>query len=117
MRKNKSVNDTVRLSHLESYMSSSLGSWAYERENGLSHGSISRWLSNFGVEDKENINDMPKREDKSSAESEVLRLRGELRAARLENSRLRMERDVANAIIDMAEERYSMPLRKNSDAK
>ena len=47
MRKNKGIDDSKRLSFLHEYLKSDRTSYMFEKENGLSSGSISRWLCIF----------------------------------------------------------------------
>lgn len=130
MRKNKDMNDARRLSLLEEYMSSSLSKRKFETEKGLRHGSVSNWIRNFGLEDKpkERKSTMNKTElssEKSNEEElvttnpqdEIKRLRDQLRAKELELKKSNILRDAYSKMIELAEEKYSIPIRKNSGAK
>ena len=52
MRKNRKFTDEIRLKYLEEYLNSSFNRNQFEREKGLKHSTIYRWLRTFEVEDK-----------------------------------------------------------------
>lgn len=120
MRKNKGIDDSKRLSLLHEYLKSNQTSYMFEKENGLSSGSISRWLCIFGIEDKPmpslcNMNDTTR--PSQSLEEEIAALRHELRLKEAELKQTQMARDAYEIMIEIAEEKYAIPIRKNSDAK
>ena len=124
MRQNKRRDDSKRLSLLEEYLSSTLLKTTFEKEKGLAKGSISRWLTSFAIEDKPTIVKvalpMSKENDKTellNPEDEIVRQRQELKAKELELKRATMARDAYERMIVIAEEKYAIPIRKNSDAK
>lgn len=124
MRQNKRRDDSKRLSLLEEYLSSTLLKTTFEKEKGLAKGSISRWLTSFAIEDKPTIVKvslpMSKENDKTellNPDDEIVRLRQELKAKELELKRATMARDAYERMIVIAEEKYAIPIRKNSDAK
>lgn len=124
MRQNKKMDDSKRLSLLEEYLSSTLLKTTFEKEKGLTKGSISRWLTSFAIEDKPTIVKvalpMSKENDKTellNPDDEIVRLRQELKAKELELKRATMARDAYERMIVIAEEKYAIPIRKNSDAK
>ena len=118
------MDDSKRLSLLEEYLSSTLLKTTFEKEKGLAKGSISRWLISFAIEDKPTIVNvalpMSKENDKTellNPDDEIVRLRQELKAKELELKRATMARDAYERMIVIAEEKYAIPIRKNSDAK
>lgn len=124
MRQNKRRDDSKRLSLLEEYLSSTLLKTTFEKEKGLAKGSISRWLTSFAIEDKSTIVKvalpMSKENDKTellNPDDEIVRLRQELKAKELELKLATMARDAYERMIVIAEEKYAIPIRKNSDAK
>ena len=124
MRQNKRRDDSKRLSLLEEYLSSTLLKTTFEKEKGLAKGSISRWLTNFAIEDKPTIVKvalpMSKENDKTellNPDDEIVRLRQELKAKEQELKLATMARDAYERMIVIAEEKYAIPIRKNSDAK
>ena len=124
MRQNKRRDDSKRLSLLEEYLSSTLLKTTFEKEKGLTKGSISRWLSSFAIEDKPTIVKvalpMSKENDKTellNPDDEIVRLRQELKAKEQELKLATMARDAYERMIVIAEEKYAIPIRKNSDAK
>ena len=118
------MDDSKRLSLLEEYLSSTLLKTTFEKGKGLAKGSISRWLISFAIEDKPTIVNvalpMSKENDKTellNPDDEIVRLRQELKAKELELKRATMARDAYERMIVIAEEKYAIPIRKNSDAK
>ena len=124
MKQNKRRDDSKRLSLLEEYLSSTLLKTTFEKEKGLAKGSISRWLISFAIEDKPTIVNvalpMSKENDKTellNPDDEIVRLRQELKAKEQELKLATMARDAYERMIVIAEEKYAIPIRKNSDAK
>lgn len=124
MRHNKDMDDAKRLSLLEEYLSSTSFKTTFEREKGLHKGAISKWLRNFAIEDKPQIVKVvvPMSTDTDNQivldpDSEIARLRQELKAKELELKRVSMARDAYEKMIEIAEEKYAIPIRKNSGAK
>ena len=124
MRQNKDMDDSKRLSLLKEYLSSTLLKTTFEKEKGLAKGSISRWLISFAIEDKPTIVNvalpMSKENDKTellNPDDEIVRLRQELKAKEQELKLATMARDAYERMIVIAEEKYAIPIRKNSDAK
>ena len=124
MRQNKDMDDAKRLSLLEEYLSSASLKTAFEKEKGLTKGCIANWLRNFAIEDKPTIVKvalpMSKETEKTellNPDDEIVRLRQELKAKELELKRATMARDAYERMIVIAEEKYAIPIRKNSDAK
>ena len=118
------MDDSKRLSLLEEYLSSTLLKTTFEKEKGLAKGSISRWLTSFAIEDKPTIVKvalpMSKENDKTellNPDDEIVRLRQELKAKEQELKLATMARDAYERMIVIAEEKYAIPIRKNSDAK
>ena len=124
MKQNKRRDDSKRLSLLEEYLSSTLLKTTFEKEKGLGKGCISRWLISFAIEDKPTIVNvalpMSKENDKTellNPDDEIVRLRQELKAKEQELKLATMARDAYERMIVIAEEKYAIPIRKNSDAK
>ena len=124
MREYKNMNDAKRLSLLEEYLSSALSKSSFEKEKGLSKSSISSWLRTFAIEDKPIVVKvalpMSEETDKTALlnpEDEIVRLKQELKAKEIELRRVTMARDAYDRMTEIAEEKYAIPIRKNSDAK
>ena len=124
MRNYKRKSDEEKLAIISEYVNSDKSKTALEKEKGLGHGAISRWLSIFAVEDK-NVDsnpqaaatDMKKDPDKEELLQEIDCLKQELRLKSLDLKRTEMARDAYERMIVLAEERYGIPIRKKSDAK
>ena len=123
MRKNRRMTDEKRLALLKEYLSSGMSKSRFERENGLSDGSILNWIRIFAVENNPLISsqvavtDMRKDPDKEELLQEIARLKQELRCKSIDLKRTEMARDAYERMIVLAEERYGIPIRKKSDAK
>lgn len=124
MRTYLGINDDQRLTYLESFLVSNLTQSQFEKENGLQRNSIYRWLRTFAVEDKNSTLKITSQMSRShqqefleSPEDELLRLKQELQSKELELKRATMARDAYAKMIEIAEEKYGIPIRKNSDAK
>ena len=118
MHKIKGMTDSDRLLILEEYLSSSKSRYQIEKEKSLSRGSIRRWLCIFDLSDKsksEKMNERNVPEESLVKENEALRLR--IKSLERELKESNMARDVYDRMIDLAEERFSIPVRKNSVAK
>ena len=123
MRQNGETTDEKRMALLQEYLSSGISRTAFEKEKGLSHCTISRWLRIFAVEDKPVVSsqavvtDMKNNPDKEELRQEIERLKQELRLKSLDLKRTEMARDAYERMIVLAEERYGIPIRKKSGAK
>ena len=131
MRDTREITDDNRMALLQEYLSSEQSQASFEREKGLSHSSISRWLRIFAIEDKPSVQprrvtvdsrqtfvtDMNKDPDNEALLQEISRLKEELRSKSLDLKRAEMARDVYERMIVLAEERYGIPIRKKSGAK
>ena len=117
------MTDEKRLALLNEYLSSGKSKNAFEKEKGLSQHCISNWLRTFAVENKPvllsqvAVTDMKKDPDKEELLQEIDRLKQELRLKSLDLKRTEMARDAYERMIVLAEERYGIPIRKESDAK
>ena len=123
MRNYGKMTDEKRLALLKEYLSSGMSKSRFERENGLSDGSILNWIRIFAVENNPVISsqvavtDMKKDPDKEELLQERARLKQELRCKSMDLKRTEMARDAYERMIVLAEERYGIPIRKKSDAK
>lgn len=118
MRKSKSRTDAYRLSILHEYLNSEKSRYQIEKEKGLSQGRISHWLRIFGIEDKPKNSQMSKKivpQDQLRKENEALRLK--VRQLEHELKESNMARDAYDCMIDLAESKYAIVVRKNSVAK
>ena len=123
MRKSGRMTDEKRLALLKEYLSSGMSKSRFEREKGLSDGSILNWIRIFAAENNPVISsqvavtDMKKDPDKEELLQEIARLKQELRCKSIDLKRTEMARDAYERMIVLAEERYGIPIRKKSDAK
>jgi transposase-like protein len=123
MRKSGRMTDEKRLALLKEYLSSGMSKSRFEREKGLSDGSILNWIRIFAAENTPVISsqvavtDMKKDPDKEELLQEIARLKQELRCKSIDLKRTEMARDAYERMIVLAEERYGIPIRKKSDAK
>ena len=124
MRNNRGMTDEKRMALLQEFLSSGMLKTPFEKERGLSKGSISSWLRTFAVENdpvvslpQDVVTEMKKDPDKEELLQEIDRLKQELRLKSLDLKRTEMARDAYERMIVLAEERYGIPIRKKSDAK
>ena len=124
------MNDEKRLLILEEYLNSSQTKASFQKERGLGKCTISRWLSIFALEDKPTARQVSMKEPTMPSwqpqeqevgtidpQDEIARLKKELREKELELKKSNMLRDAYSKMIDLAEEKYSIAIRKNSGAK
>ena len=123
MRQKGEMTDEKRMALLQEYLSSGMSKMAFEKEKGLGHCTILKWLRIFAVENESvqssqaAVTDMEKDPDKEELLLEIDRLKQELRLKSLDLKRTEMARDAYERMIVLAEERYGIPIRKKSDAK
>lgn len=118
------MNDERRLGYIQLYLASNQTKQEFEKENGLGRDSISKWLRTFAIEDKTtsvtlspSMSTLPTNIEQESPEEELRRLKLELKTKELELKRVTMARDAYEKMIEIAEQKYAIPIRKNSDAK
>ena|SRR5574344_1583764 len=118
MRKNKKTSDSERLGIIKEYYRGSETIYTFEKKRGISNGLIKKWMSTFGLEDK-SVNAMKGKESQSSplSEEDVRQLKLRIRELEHELKQSNMARDAYSCMIDLAEKRFSIPIRKKSDAK
>ena len=118
MRNNRKFTDEIRLSYLEEYFNSSSNRSQFEKEKGLKHDTIGRWLRIFDLEDKPTPI-MSKRLNQTEQElhDRIQELERQLKSLKIELKQSNMARDAYNCMIDLAEETYNIKVRKNSDAR
>ena len=124
MRTYSGMTDERRLKFLQEYLASNQTRREFEKVNDLGRDSISNWLRIFAIEDKKesisltsSMKTQPSIDNPESAEEELHRLRLELKVKQLELKRVTMARDAYEKMILLAEQKYAIPIRKNSDAK
>ena len=122
MRKNKSLDDKSRLKILEAYFNSTSGKRSIEKKYGVYYGSIRYWLRIFGLEDKETIIGMKRNQGNevdglAPLEAEATSLKLRIKQLESELKETRMARDAYDCMIDMAEAKYHIKVRKNSNVK
>lgn len=118
------MNDERRLGYIQLYLASNQTKQEFEKENGLGRDSISKWLRTFAIEDKTtsvtlapSMSTLPTKIEQESPEEELRRLKLEIKTKELELKRVTMARDAYEKMIEIAEQKYAIPIRKNSGAK
>ena len=124
MRAYSGMNDERRLSYIQLYLASNQTKSEFEKENGLGRDCISKWLRTFAIEDKTTSVTLPpsmstlQTENKSEdPEEEIRLLKLALKKKELELKQATMARDAYKKMIEIAETKYAIPIRKNSGAK
>lgn len=124
-KQHRKFSDQERKSYIREYLSSSDSRRAFERSHGLSLGALYSWIKMYNIEDpkmtKPTID--PQTIDEETA-SMIAALRAENEALHKTNRQLQRDLSTANMLleaseelINLAEETYHIPVRKNSDAK
>ena len=124
MRSYSGMNDERRLSYIQLYLASNQTKNEFEKESGLGRDCISKWLRTFAIEDKTasvtltpTMSTLQTDNTTDNPEEELRRLRLELRQKELELKQAVMARDAYEKMIEIAETKYAIPIRKNSGAK
>ena len=118
------MNDERRLSYIQLYLASNQTKSEFEKENGLGRDSILKWLRTFAIEDKTTsvtltptMSTLQPDNKVEDPEEELKRLKLELKKKELELKQVTMARDAYEKMIEIAETKYAIPIRKNSGAK
>ena len=99
-------------------LSSSLNQGQFEKENGLTKNSIRRWFRIFGLEDKPSpVMSKKLSQTEQELHDRIYELEKKIKSLETELKRSNMARDAYDCMIDLAEKKYNIPVRKNSDAK
>ena len=77
---------------------------------GISSSTLQRWVEGAGRDRTGKAGEAEKGEEAADAAAEIRRLREELRRERLRS-------ELLNAMIDIAEEQFEIPIRKKRGAK
>ena len=118
MRKNRKYSQEECLFYLEGYLSSSLNQGQFEKENGLTKNSIRRWFRIFGLEDKPSpVMSKKLSQTEQELHDRIYELEKKIKSLETELKRSNMARDAYDCMIDLAEKKYNIPVRKNYDAK
>lgn len=123
--KHRKFTESERKSYIREYFLSSECRRAFEKLNGLSSGALSLWMKMYHIEDpkmKTPIIDQKLVDEDSAAL--IAQLRAENKALHKANRKIQHELDTTKmlheaceVLIDLTEQTYHIPVRKNSDAK
>lgn len=118
MRKNKKISDSERLEIIKDYYLGNETIYTFEKKRGISSGRIKVWMRNFGLEEKKET-EMKEKENPSRClpEEDVRQLKLRIKELEHKLKESNMSRDTYLCMIDLAEKRFSIPIRKKSDAK
>ncbi len=113
-------NGAEKLQIIEEYMRSGESMEAFQVKYGMGHCTLSRWMTNFGlsnttqrqyIEMKKKLTESPEKTLRErTLEAKVAQLEKELKAEKL-------RAEVANIMIDVAEEELGIDIRKKAGAK
>ena len=124
MRAYSGMNDERRLSYIQLYLASNQTKSEFEKENGLGRDCISTWLRTFAIEDKTTsvtltppMSTLQTENTSEDPEEEIRLLKLALKKKELELKQATMARDAYKKMIEIAETKYAIPIRKNSGAK
>lgn len=118
MRTYKGMSDFHRLHYIESYLSSSQSLYGFCKQNGLPITRFKSWLRIFGVEKSPSPEAVKtsKEPEKQALLDEVSQLRKEMKLLKARLKQAEMARDAYDCMIDLAEAKFNIPIRKKSDA-
>ena len=124
MRAYSGMNDERRLSYIQLYLASNQTKSEFEKENGLGRDCISKWLRTFAIEDRTTsvtltppMSTLQTENTSEDPEEEIRLLKLALKKKELELKQATMARDAYKKMIEIAETKYAIPIRKNSGAK
>lgn len=119
----KTYSKDEKLSIIQAYLSSGESMEHFQNRNGLGHCTLSRWMTIFALDKPINgetvtkKNEPPDRSElkvlkakEMALESEISRLKAELKAERL-------KAEAYSVMIDVAEEQFGVDIRKKAGAK
>ena len=119
----KTYSKDEKLSIIQAYLSSGESMERFQNRNGLGHCTLSRWMTIFALDNPINgetvtkKNEPPDRSElkalkakEMALESEISRLKAELKAERL-------KAEAYSVMIDVAEEQFGVDIRKKAGAK
>lgn len=117
----KAYTEEEKLSLLRQYLESGLSKTAFSRSHDLCVMNLIKWLRKYGNPDLPQINEEMKKHDipseTESLQEELIALRKELRQAEKLLKEEKLKNMANEMIIDLAESKYHIRIRKNSGAK
>jgi hypothetical protein len=121
MRKVGKLDDALRMKIIEEHLSGS-SKYSLVKKYKLGHvRSISDWMRTFGIAETEKQAEpeglMKKRKQDANKSAEVIALEKEVKALKLSLARAEMKAVAYDTMINLAESKYQIEIRKNSDTK
>ncbi len=118
-------NESEQKSYIWEYLSSSDTRRGFERRNRLSPGCLYRWMERFQIEDTkvkkpiidQSLVDLDAASTIAVLREENARLNDENRQLQRKLEKETILRTAADLLIELTEQNYHIPVRKNSDAK
>ena len=95
---------------IEEYLRGGMSYRELGAKYGISSSTLQRWVEGAGRDTTRTAQEGEKGEEAADAAAEIRRLREELRRERLRS-------ELLNAMIDIAEEQFEIPIRKKRGAK
>lgn len=123
MKKEKIIpyTEEEKLSLLKKYLESNKSKSSFACEHGLSPASLNNWLRQYDFPDVERTEELMKESNIPSEidalREELIRLRKEKKVLEKELYGAELKSKAFSMLIDLAEKRYHISIRKNSDAK
>jgi hypothetical protein len=121
MRKVGKLDDALRMQIIEEHLGGS-SKYSLVKKYKLGHPStISDWMRTFGIAEaeKQAVPEvfMKKRKQDENKSTEVIALEKEIKALKLSLARAEMKAVAYDTMIDLAESKYQIDIRKNSVTK
>lgn len=123
MKKEKIIPHTEeeKLSLLKKYLESSMSKSLFAREHGISSASLNNWLRQYDFPDVKRTEELMREanipSELEALREELIRLRKEKKLLEKELYGAELKSKAYSMLIDLAEKRYHIPIRKNSAAK
>lgn len=115
IRSNRKYTEAFRISVVQEYLSGGMSKYALCKKYSIPQAcTLTAWLRKFvGEEEKE----CPMKKEKVTESEEVIRLKRELKEAKLALYQEKMRADLYDTMIDVAEEMFKIPIRKKAGTK
>lgn len=113
-RSRKKYTDEYRIAKVKEFLSCDISKYAFCKKNSIPFHSLSKWIRKFVGEEKKEV---PMKTEKQPESSEIIRLKRELKEAKLSLYQEKMRADLYDKMIDVAEEMFKIPIRKKAGTK
>lgn len=115
MRRRGKYTDEFRLSVVKEYLEGGISKHALCKKHSIPQTvTLTTWIRKFVGEEKD---EEPMKKEKLAESEEIIRLKRELKEAKLALYQAQMRADAYDTMIDVAEEMFKIPIRKKAGTK